>query len=643
MGIIPPIIWHQGENRISVFEERAGLNYSITNPPVEETGTICLHLYDTPELRQIALQLISIFRRVLIGNRSTEHSFLPIFWTTVKRPNPAHNVLIALFARVNPIGLTGHKEIAEAYWGIYHKIPENRVEWLEVETDDLDTRSFLIDAPFYRNQRDEYCFDFKEKIILGPDGSIRSISLKNRTRSIGNIADWITTDGKKISVFVDDGHFRYSIKNQSNLDALREEGVISFALYNTPELQKIAVFLILIFKRVLLGTNSAEHCFLPVFWTIHENPSSKQDALIALFARIKRTNFESEIVEACWGICEGSKGAFINSFEVNKPGKVHWLNIDIHDGQLHTLATLNFLKNAPFYHKSKKGYVGMDSYSQHFKEVVTLGPDNRIQSLSLKCVSALDDTIPLDEDNWAITLVSFQAGFHRDFGVGHAQIIWEGIEGGSYFLRCAEILNQGYPGSDPQWARIRIVDTFIPNNRWQLGPTWSRTKELTNRMVIELSREPFFNALPGRIGWFRLVPFSLFGNFNSKFLKQQEIDYHRARGTLKETCLSFAVSSLRYAEIFLPQPAIDTVAFSPSDYIEGLWKHYSFYTENTRIMYKEIGFFSWFNIMPLIQQKNRFQIRGPDRFSLNRYAGWVFRSLTSSIPNRERIISTIWN
>ena len=172
-GLTQPVAnWGAGRRSISVFQENNKLKYSISSDSNREIGNISLGLYNTPELKQLALEFIAIFKCALLGSRRSEHRFLPVFWAWHERPNQAEKVLIALFARVNVTGDSG-KEVVEAKWGMQVL---GRVTWLTAE--DRETREFLIGAPAYRDEMDIYCHHFKEVVTSDADNRIQSIVLR---------------------------------------------------------------------------------------------------------------------------------------------------------------------------------------------------------------------------------------------------------------------------------------------------------------------------------------------------------------------------------------------------------------------------------------------------------------------------------
>lgn len=371
------------------------------------------------------------------------------------------------------------------------------------------------------------------------------------------VANW-STKGKEVSVFQENDRLKYTLTS----DSVIETGNISLSLYDTPKHRSLALKFIKIFQCALLGNNSREHCFLPIFYAIHKRPSPASNSVLALFARVIRAgNGNKEVLEAKWGIWEA--------------GNVSWLEVeDAH--------TREFLVGAPSYRDK------MDIYCQHFKEVITLDPDNRVQSIALRCVSGLNRDIFLDENTCAITLISAQkrGGFAGFFKLGHGSIAWEGIEAGSYFLKWAD-LTSDHPDSKgeyfPDQARIRIVDREIPSESWLVGPTCSRTKELTDKMVAYLSRDV---VVKDDTRWSSFVNFSLIAPLRNLFKKTGELERERRSLAAVENCLSLAVSALQRAEIFLPEPGRGIHHIEPNGYLISLHSDYIAENQDSYIVFK---------------------------------------------------------
>ncbi|CUI16794.1 hypothetical protein PNK_1177 [Candidatus Protochlamydia naegleriophila] len=101
----------------------------------------------------------------------------------------------------------------------------------------------------------------------------------------------------------------------------------------------------------------------------------------------------------------------------------------------------NFVRYAPTtnHPNSEKPYE-MDAYVRHFRVSLIRDDNRRIQKIALRYVSLLDPTINLDEDRWAVTLVSAMnstQGFFSKFlegKVGHAMLACEGIKKANLFL-----------------------------------------------------------------------------------------------------------------------------------------------------------------------------------------------------------------
>ncbi|HVX00502.1 MAG TPA: hypothetical protein VHA52_08725, partial [Candidatus Babeliaceae bacterium] len=137
------------------------------------------------------------------------------------------------------------------------------------------------------------------------------------------------------------------------------------------------------------------------------------------------------------------------------------------------------------------------SYAGRLRVEATLDSDNKVESLALLIlnrVSFFDKNISLNEERWAMTLISAQPGSESDINIknllsfnwrmGHAMIACEGVKDGCQFFKCLHLTKNkadqclaGAPGQ----ARIKIKKEFVTNTL--NGPTWIRPKTVVESIL----------------------------------------------------------------------------------------------------------------------------------------------------------------
>lgn len=369
------------------------------------------------------------------------------------------------------------------------------------------------------------------------------------------IASW-SVGNKKVTVLQVSDNLSYSIAEGSKV----ETGKVSLTLYDTPALKKFAPKLIAFFQHVLL-CDGVKPSFLPTFFTMYERPNPAPSLLLGLFAQLKRTEWGKEVVQAKWGFREFAKDV----------DTVNWLEVTDQE-------TKDFLTGTPIYGNE------FEDYCCHFKEVVTLDADHKVRAIAMRCVSALNKEISLNENTWAVTLISAQkrAGWGKFFPLGHGSVAWEGVEAGSYFLKWADITT-AYENRQPGEARIRIENRTIPSTNWMLGPTCSRPKNSIKAMVEYISRD--ITVSDGST-WSSNVKFKFLAPFRNMLKSAMEIEEERRKLAALENCLSFAVSALKRAEIFLPEPGRAEPNIEPNLYVISVRTNYVAENQDNRIVFR---------------------------------------------------------
>ena len=142
--------------------------------------------------------------------------------------------------------------------------------------------------------------------------------------------------------------------------------------------------------------------------------------------------------------------------------------------------------------------------SEYVMALATLNAKGKIQSIALKVLgqktSLYNENLPLDENHWAITLISVQSGItSNEQGTGgdsgHAMIACEGVKDGRPFLTYMHLTKKK---GDVQ-ARIETITGFIDALH---GPTWVRTKAAVENMFRPIQeaaqRNQHLPFMPGR-------------------------------------------------------------------------------------------------------------------------------------------------
>lgn len=289
------------------------------------------------------------------------------------------------------------------------------------------------------------------------------------------VATWLVGE-KEISVHKEQDCLTFSVKNGGQIE--RESQPISTEIYTVQR----AEMLIRIFREVIqatLANGVSQYCFLPVLctdaWILQEEQYVSTRFQAGLFGRIvldypKRGEVASKVVGARWGIFDPSNRV-VSQFAVDEGS-----------------AAAGFLSNA--FGRRGDEY---DFYARQVKPIITCGADGRVTSIALKHFSTFDKNVMLDEDHWAVTLVSSSAyatvgcSGYRGMDHGHGMIAYEGVIENRQFLKFAHItVNDRVRGVPDQRrraeeARVEILDRKPAS--LSRGPTWKRGRNAVENML----------------------------------------------------------------------------------------------------------------------------------------------------------------
>ncbi len=150
-------------------------------------------------------------------------------------------------------------------------------------------------------------------------------------------------------------------------------------------------------------------------------------------------------------------------------------------------------------------------YEDHRIEV-SLDPYGQVLSLALTILSrpsfysTFDKSVPLDENNWAITLISTKQNFSGEcIRAGHAMIACEGVNESRQFLKYAHVTKNPEGGSTNtsfSGARVEALEKERVNRNKALnGPTWRRPRSaVENILVLAQKAQQDRQIIPFAIG-----------------------------------------------------------------------------------------------------------------------------------------------
>ncbi len=173
--------------------------------------------------------------------------------------------------------------------------------------------------------------------------------------------------------------------------------------------------------------------------------------------------------------------------------------------------------------------------------------------LPVTACSKLDSSKIIDQDNWAITLISHGASSTL-FGIpikpnfGHAMIIYEGIENGRYFVRYAHLTNGVKNAPKGQGiVQVEELDPLSNVSYRKKTETWIKPRALVKSIEEEKGR---------------CIPFRAIGDhpFIPDYLEEVK----------KYNCLTWAVEKLRGIRIGLPSTKYREIVAAPDEYIKSI-------------------------------------------------------------------------
>ncbi|HEX4838886.1 MAG TPA: hypothetical protein VFU89_00410 [Rhabdochlamydiaceae bacterium] len=145
-------------------------------------------------------------------------------------------------------------------------------------------------------------------------------------------------------------------------------------------------------------------------------------------------------------------------------------------------------------------------YKDHRIEV-SLDSDDQVQSLALTILSrpcsAFDKNVHLDENHWAVTLISTKQDFTQELiHAGHALIACEGVKEGCKFIEYAHVTKKPEKGDTNKslsGARVEVLKELFSIER--NGPTWRRPRSaVENILVLAQKAQQDRQIIPFAIG-----------------------------------------------------------------------------------------------------------------------------------------------
>lgn len=473
-----------------------------------------------------AVSLIKLFRKTigknLEGNPPSRGCFLP------KLCQEAHmnpQIKAALFSPAEPPN--------ELRWGV-SRFALNLEQTFEADSSDL-SRAFSkknIDAAHFN-------------VVF--DRQINKVSLQ-----LPLIAQW-----KQIKLYHYGDQFAYKVED--NLSIFKS------SLYN----KSYALNLISMFHETV-GINlergrAHSSCFLPrAVMEAHNNP----DVLVALFGYVDVTNsVTGELKGMRWGVyrkstqvertLEVGENDLARTFVENAPSSNHEL--------------LNDKNGDPI----KRGHFAMTSYAARYCPVVT--EDNRVLQVALRYVSLLDKKVFLDEENWALTLVStkqmgrtFITEMFDGDRIGHAMAAFEGVKEGKPFLKYAHLINLKACAQVECFEKEPLQYEIVIPKETINGPTFVRPKNIMEMSfkLIEKFNTTFDLSFSFNGGMFKqLSKYNHITNpdsLNVEEFLQNLTELNKQKVPMN--CLETVIQIAAYAGIYFPEK----ISSTPLGFVEKL-------------------------------------------------------------------------
>ena len=202
--------------------------------------------------------------------------------------------------------------------------------------------------------------------------------------------------------------------------------------------------------------------------------------------------------------------------------------------------------------------------------VVNRSHNRKLESVSIKFVSKWNSEILLDEEQWAITLLSTGSGSDCYGPVGgHAVLSYEGVENGLPFRCYAHLTAVDGPPRVVDKSHELLGEKYYPILIYEhyktlfyvrkQTKTWVRNRGQVLKMCDRINNEYQSTCEENQPANFNIIA----PLFNS-FFSEDSISARRQNKTLPENCLSWSVKTVKYADIDLPEP----VWPEPDRYIE---------------------------------------------------------------------------
>ena len=131
-------------------------------------------------------------------------------------------------------------------------------------------------------------------------------------------------------------------------------------------------------------------------------------------------------------------------------------------------------------------------YADHRIEV-SLDSDGQVQSLALTILSrpssVFDKSVSIDENHWAVTLVSSRQFFSRKrINAGHAMIACEGMKEGCKFLEYVHVTKkpeEGDTNKSLSGARVEVLkQEEVRRKDIRNSPTWRRPRSTVENILV---------------------------------------------------------------------------------------------------------------------------------------------------------------
>ena len=222
---------------------------------------------------------------------------------------------------------------------------------------------------------------------------------------------------------------------------------------------------------------------------------------VALFGHVDtRNNPAGELKGMRWGVLNTLTGEE-QTFEVRDPGAELFIrNAPLHNRPM----TIPVVDDQEIPVLDQNGaqisrqvpdhtdHFAFSYYANRFSISFDLDTSQRIQSIAIHCVSLMDRSVRLTENNWAVTVVSAKQCSRNFFtqmfspAIGHAMVACEGVQQGKPFLKYIHATSS--PRLEPNEDQLTSYEGLIVDFDMRTpldtvnGPTWIRSKALVQHM-----------------------------------------------------------------------------------------------------------------------------------------------------------------